>query len=157
MSWTKRDFVVQALEELGLAEYVFDLQPEQMNSARIKLDAMIATWASRGLKLNYPLTKDSDLDEDTGVPDAANEAIYKNLALTLAPSYGKTVSQDTRIQAKDAYDSLLRTLVNVPSMRLPSTLPLGAGNKDWLQVFVAPVKSHNVDSPSTSLEFNNAK
>ena len=57
MSWTKRQFVEQALEELGLASYEFDLQPEQMNSALIKLDAMIAAWASRGLKLNYPLSK----------------------------------------------------------------------------------------------------
>ena len=37
MSWTKREFVNQALEEIGLASYVFDLQSEQMNSARIKL------------------------------------------------------------------------------------------------------------------------
>jgi len=157
MSWTKREFVVQALEEIGLASYVFDLQPEQINSARIKLDAMIASWASRGLKLNYPLTQDSDLDEETGVPDAANEAIYKNLAIALAPSYGKVVPPDTRISAKDAYDSLLRLLVNVPQMRLPTTLPLGAGNKYWMQVFVAPVKNINVDSPSMSAEFNNAK
>ncbi|MEG2634933.1 MAG: packaged DNA stabilization gp4 family protein [Acinetobacter sp.] len=157
MSWTKREFVEQALEELGLASYVFDLQPEQMNSARIKLDAMIAGWAGRGLKLNYPLTKDSDLDEETGVPDAANEAIYKNLAIALAPSYGKAITIDTRASAKDAYDSLVRLLVSVPQMRLPTNMPIGAGNKDWCQTFVAPVQNNNVDSPSGALEFNNAK
>jgi hypothetical protein len=157
MSWTKRQFVEQALEELGLASYVFDLQPEQMNSARVKLDAMIAGWAGRGIKLNYPLTKDSDLDEDTGVPDAANEAIYKNLAIALAPSYGKAITIDTRTSAKDAYDSLVRLLVSVPQMRLPTNMPIGAGNKDWCQTFVAPVQNKNIDSPSEALEFNNAK
>lgn len=157
MSWTKRQFVEQALEELGLASYEFDLQPEQMNSALIKLDAMMAAWASRGLKLNYPLTKDSDLDEETGVPDAANEAIYKNLAIALAPSYGKAITIDTRTSAKDAYDSLMRLLVSVPQMRLPTNMPSGAGNKDWNQTFIAPVQNNNIDSPSEALEFNNAK
>ena len=36
MSWTKRQIVEQALEELGLASYVFDMQPEQVESAKRK-------------------------------------------------------------------------------------------------------------------------
>ena len=156
MSWTKREFVTQALEEIGLASYVFDLQPEQMNSARIKLDAMMAAWSAIGINVNYPLPSnlgDSDLDEDSGVMDAANEAIYLNLAIKLAPSYGKQLSVDTRISAKTAYDSLLARLVRKPEMRLPSSMPIGAGHKEFTgNTFVRPIQTNAVGSPTESME-----
>ena len=44
MGYTKRQFVTAALEEIGLASYVFDLQPEQLQSALRRLDAMISEW-----------------------------------------------------------------------------------------------------------------
>ena len=31
MAYTKRDIVEQAFEEIGLASYVFDLQPQQLS------------------------------------------------------------------------------------------------------------------------------
>ena len=40
MGWTKRQFVTQAFEEIGLAAYVFDLQPQQLDSALRKLNAV---------------------------------------------------------------------------------------------------------------------
>ena len=42
MGYTKRQFILAAFEEIGLAAYTFDLQPDQLESARRRLDAMIA-------------------------------------------------------------------------------------------------------------------
>ena len=77
MGWTKRQFVLQAFEEIGLASYVYDLTPEQLNSALFKLDAMMGTWNGKGIRIGYPTPGDpesSDLDAQTNVPDSANEA-----------------------------------------------------------------------------------
>ena len=74
MAYTKRDIVEQAFEEIGLASYVFDLQPQQLESALRRLDAMMATWNAKGIRLGYPLPSspaDSDLDQEVGVPDNA--------------------------------------------------------------------------------------
>ena len=82
MGWTKRQFVTQAFEEIGLASYVFDLTPEQLQSALRRLDTMIAAWNALGIRLGYPLPsspQDSDLDEPTLVPDWANEAIITSI------------------------------------------------------------------------------
>lgn len=159
MSWTKRQFVTQAFEEIGLAAYVFDLQPEQMDSARIKLDAMMASWASNGVSLNYPLPQNQDggdLDDDTGVPDFANETIYLNLALKLAPSYGKQISNLTMISAKNAYDQLVRSQITVPEMRLPDTMPLGQGNKCYGDDnFVSSTQDNAILPPDSTAEFLN--
>ncbi|NDC95247.1 hypothetical protein EBZ38_13070 [bacterium] len=143
MAWTKRQFVVQAFEEIGLASYVFDLTPEQLQSALRRLDSMIATWNGMGIRLGYPLPnypQNSDLDEETFVPDSANEAIYTNLGIRIGPAFGKTVSAETKAAAKAAFDVLLQRAAAPLEKQLPSTMPAGAGNKPWRvdDPFVAP-------------------
>lgn len=132
MSWTKKQFITQAFEELGIAAYIYDLQPEQLQSALRRLDSMMASWNALGIRIGYPLADSpnaSDINDVTSVPDGANEAIYNNLAIRIAPSVGKVVSMDTKMAAKAAYNSLLHTTAFPAEMRLPETMPLGAGNK----------------------------
>lgn len=134
MGWTKREFVTQAFDEIGLASYAFDLTPDQMQSALRRLDTMIAAWNALGIRLGYPLPsnpQDSDLDEQTNVPDSSNEAIYTNLAIKLAPSYGKQVMPDTKMTAKESYNTLLSRAAMPMEQQLPGTMPSGAGNKSW--------------------------
>ena len=134
MGWTKRQFIEQAFDEIGLASYVFDLGPEQMQSALRRLDMMMASWNALGLRLAYPLPsnpQDSDLDEETNVPDSANQAIYANLAIKLAPSYGKQVMPETKVSAKEAYNTLLSRAAMPMEQQMPGTMPSGAGNKSW--------------------------
>jgi len=64
MSWTKRQFITQAFEEIGLAAYVFDLTAEQLDSALRRMDSMVAGWNANGVRIGYPLPgspEDSDL------------------------------------------------------------------------------------------------
>ena len=132
MSWTKRQFITAAFEEIGLAGYIFDLQPGQLESAMRRLDSMMATWNAMGLRLGYPIPSgptSGDLDEDTHVPDSANEAILTNLAIRLASSFGKTVSPDVKIAASSALKALQTRLVSPVEMQLPGSLPAGAGHK----------------------------
>jgi len=135
MGWTKREIINQAFEEIGLAGYVFDLQPQQLEGALRRLDAMMATWNGKGIRLGYPLPSspaDSDLDQETGVPDNAIEAMVLNLAVRLAPGFGKTVSPDTKGNAKRAYNEIVANSAMPIEMQLGSqTIPSGAGNKGW--------------------------
>jgi len=134
VSYTKRQFVEEAFAELGMANYTFDLQPQQLDTALRRLDAMMATWNAKGIRLGYPLPsspQDSDLDTETQVPDSANEAIVANLAIRIAPQYGKSVAIDTRTTAKLGYDTLLARAAFPLEQQFPQTLPLGAGQKPW--------------------------
>ena len=95
-----------AFEEIGLANYNFDLQPEQFQSGLKKLDTMMARWNKNGIRIGYPLSSSpstSNLNEDTNVRDSSLEAIYKNLAVRIAPSFGKVLSIDTKIEAKGSW------------------------------------------------------
>ena len=134
MGYSKRQFVAAAFEEIGLASYAFDLQPQQFESALRRLDAMMASWNALGIRLGYPLPSSpqfSDLDAQSEVPDSANEAIITNLAVKLAPSYGKQVMPDTKATAKETYNTLLSRAAVPMEQQLPSTMPSGAGNKPW--------------------------
>lgn len=151
---TKRDIVAEAFSEIGLADYVFDLQPEQMDSALRKLDAMMATWNSKGIKIGYQLNTKSDMDDILGVPDGAHEAMYKNLALRIAPSFGKMIQPDTKISAKQAYNDLVNLIVRIPEMSLGADVPLGMGNK-CINNFTHSHKDNIIGNPEQQMEFIN--
>lgn len=132
MSWTKRQVVVQAYEEIGYASYEYDLEPEQLQSALRRLDAMVATWNGRGINIGYILPdspENSELATETEVPDWAAEALYLNLAIRLAPIVGKGLSIETKALAKAAYMEVLRQSAQPIKMQSIPTLPLGAGHK----------------------------
>jgi hypothetical protein len=132
--WTKQDLIEQAFAEIGLAVDVFNVAPEQLARALNSLDALMATWHAKGLRLGYALPStpgSSNLDDDSGLPDGANEAAFLNLALRIAPSVGKQVLPATQIAAKEALDVLMLGAAFPASQQLPGTLPQGAGNKPW--------------------------
>lgn len=134
MGYSKRQFVSAAFEEIGLASYAFDLQPQQLESALRRLDAMLASWNALGIRLGYPLPSSpefSDIDAESEVPDSANEAIITNLAVKLAPSYGKQVMPETKATARETYNTLISRAVLPMEQQLPGTMPAGAGNKPW--------------------------
>ena len=132
MSWTKGQFVTAAFEEIGISSYNYDLQPEMLELALKRLDAMIGTWNARGIRLAYPIQANpdnADLSETTNVPDSANEAIYLNLAIRIAPVFGKVVSQDLKQAAFQAYSAMQTKTPVIPEMQFNQTIPAGAGNK----------------------------
>tara|TARA_R110000824_G_scaffold359628_2_gene547222 strand:+ start:6368 stop:6829 length:462 start_codon:yes stop_codon:yes gene_type:complete len=128
---TKRQIILDAFAEIGLASYAFDLSPDQMQAALGQLDRMVSTWSTNGLKLGYFPAVD-DLDEETGTPAASTDALVLNLAVRLAPSFGKTPSPDTKKAARGA----LRSLYNLSAAPLPMQVdthlvPAGQGNRVW--------------------------
>jgi hypothetical protein len=134
VSYTRRQFVEAAMAEIGLASYSFDLSPDELIFACRRLDAMMADWNGRGIRLGYPLPgspESTALDVETAVPDSANMAIVANLALQIAPSYGKQVMQETKITARQGLTTLMARSAIPREMQFPGTMPAGAGNRPW--------------------------
>lgn len=156
MSYTKRQLVEAALAEIGLATYAFDLMPEQRELALRRLDSMMAEWNARGLRLGYPVPDnpaDSDIDVNSNIPDAAWEAVITNLAIKIAPAYGKQVSIDTKTTARHALNTILGRAAVPPEMKLPA-MPSGAGNKTIDDPFLSVPGSDLVAGPDATLDFN---
>ena len=160
MSYSKRQFVEAAFAEIGMAGYVFDLQPQDLEQALRRLDAMMAEWNAKGIRLGYPLPSSpqfSDINAESEVPDSANEAIITNLGMRLAAGYGKAVMPQTMMVAKQAYNTLLARATFPVQQQLPGTMPAGAGTKPW-RVYDNPFIRPPVDplqvGPDGVLELN---
>jgi len=137
--WTKKQIIEQAFEEIGLASYIFDITADQLESALRRLDLMVASWQARNIQIGYPLPAspgNSNIDEQIQTSLNNNEALVLNLAVRLAPAYGKSVSPDTKATAKLLYDQLLIEAAMPYEQQFVKTLPLGAGYKRTDQVFV---------------------
>lgn len=158
MGYTRRQFVNAAFEEIGMAAYTFDLTPDMLQSAGRRLDAMMADWNARGIRLGYPIPstpEGNDLDTETGVPDMAYRATIANLAVEIAGGYGKTPSPSTQRAAKSGLNSLLIHF-SAPLERQLQQLPAGAGNKPWIggDPFLPAPVDPLVAGPDGPLEYN---
>ncbi len=134
MSWTKDVIVREAFGEIGLSAATFNVGPDELNSALIRLDAMMGTWNGKGIRLGYAMATDSDgseLDQESGLPDSAYEAVICNLAIKIAPQFGKMVSAETKATAKAAFDVLLSRAAMPTEQKYPTGMPRGAGHKPW--------------------------
>ncbi len=134
MGWPKRMILDEAYGELGLQGYVFDISPEEQQTALRRLDTMMATWEAKGIRVGYAFPAgpgESDLDVDSGLPDMAVETVYLNLAIRLAAGKGKQLSQSTHSTAKEGYTTLLWRAATPIEQQMPSTMPRGAGNRAW--------------------------
>lgn len=144
--WTKRQLVDEAFNELAMAGFVFDMTPEEREAALRRLESMMASWAGQGLYTNYVYDIDpsnADLDDDSQAAPWAVEAIYMHLAIRLAAQFGKTLPLGTIAVAKNAYDSMTVRALEMPSIPVPSNMPMGAGNRLWGRVYfpVTPEES----------------
>lgn len=131
MAYTCRQFVEAAFEEIGLGSTVIDLQPEDLQYGLRRLDAMMATWNGLGIRLGYPIAGSPTavlLDVSSNVPDSANEAVIANLAIRIAPKYGKSILPETYKAATSGYDVLMARAA-MPKPMTMTTIPRGAGYK----------------------------
>lgn len=149
MSWTRRQFCRAALKELGIGND-YDVSPDDMEDARSRLDSMLAEWNARGIRLGYPIgqnPEDGDLDVNTNVPDAAFNAIITNLAVALAPGYGRPVLPQTTAGAARGLTALLQRAV-VPVALQMQSMPAGAGSRGWSGGYGSYTRRPITDTPT---------
>ena len=132
MTWTKREILNGAFAEIGMAEYIFDLQPEDLQDALNRLDAFIAQWEGEGIVTGYTVVDDPatiSIDGDSGISSTLVLPVIHNLAVQIAPSYGKIPTPATAAMARKGYSAALRT-VAVPAKNANITVtPAGSGQQ----------------------------
>ncbi len=131
-TYTKRDVAMMALEEIALANYVFDGTAEEDVALLRRMDAMMASAPWSGIFYNTATTDGSSLPSDpVSIDDDYLEAVYTNLALRIAPTYGKVVSAETRVAASQGKNAVSAVYARdrLPCMILNGTTIRGQGNR----------------------------
>jgi hypothetical protein len=139
--YTKSDLIQAAFNEIGFGSYWFDIESTQLNNVLNQLDALMGSWAALGIDVGYPLPynqNQSDINQETNLPLTARRAVVLNLAIEIAPSFGKTPLPGTIVNANRAYQALLLNITVIPDKLFPNTMLSGAGNKFFNRVFNTP-------------------
>lgn len=134
MSWTKGNIVSAAFEQLALGDE-FSLQSKDLEAGLRHLNLMIAEWEADGLLLGYANTPrdDARLNQASDLPDWAVLGVIKNLAIEIAPLFGKQVSAALAKSAAQAYDTISSREIgdDDTEMQMPSHMIKGSGYKDY--------------------------
>jgi hypothetical protein len=131
---TKRQVIDQVFQEIGQAGYEFDTTAEEYASALTRLDMLMAQWRGPGTGLRIPYNAptvigDSDLADESGIPDYAMNGVVTSLALRIMPVIGKTMSPEGRIAYSQSMNAIRAACTVIPERILQRTTPRGAGNK----------------------------
>jgi hypothetical protein len=127
---TRSVILSRAFGRIGITDYAYGVTADEQADARTSLNAMMAEWFGSGVDLAYTPSADADNDAVAmTTPEWADAAIWNNLALRLAPDYGKEPSRDLRRDAKRGYDlCVAKTLVMPVDRRAPLRV---YGGGDW--------------------------
>ena len=131
---TKRQLIEMAYEECSLAGYEFNLTPEELFSGLRQLDALMAEWRVMSKDLNYnapAIMGQGDLEDYSGVPDAAVQGVSVSLAMRIAPKMGKAMSAESRASYGRSMDAIKAMCAVIPQVGWPRGTPAGAGNRRW--------------------------
>lgn len=126
---TKGDIVNQAYVNLRISGLTSKATPEDTKMGLQTLEVMLLSWTNNGLNLGWiksPYITDPDPQEDSGISDASYEAIYINLAVKLAPAFGKMPNQLDSM-ARELYSALFDK--ELPVYENNEYMPLGSGNR----------------------------
>jgi hypothetical protein len=133
---TKGALVIRALGKIGIANYVFDIEAEEDNSALRQLDSLASDWQSKLEDFGYiqPATRGTSSPSDvSGINAADEDAFIYNLAVLLAPDYGKTPSPFVLRRAADTRSGLFIRYARKYDYQISDKIPVGAGNRFWLK------------------------
>lgn len=133
-SSTKRQIVSMAYEEVALSGYEFDVTPEEMFSGLRSMDAAMAADQGQSITLNYNFPMvfgQGDMEDYSGIPDAAIEYASLRLAKAICSKMGKTLSQNASARLAEATSAVRALTAYVPSMSYRYGTPKGAGNRIW--------------------------
>lgn len=157
MGWTKRQFVDRALSEIGFSKRTYTPSADDYADALAIADSMVESWHGRlGLGIGWPVTDnpdDSTIDTETSVPGIYTEAVALQLAIRLAPSYGKQVSPDTKANASQSFKTMVAKLSPPKSRQMPQGIPLGGGNRWRGRIFTpAPEETSDLVDGDNTIE-----
>lgn len=127
---TRATILRRAFGRIGMTDYEFNVTPEERADARVTLDAMMAEWLGVGIDLGYSPSTGTDNDAvEMTTPAYADAPIWNNLAVRLAPDYGKVTLPDLRRDAKRGYDLCVGQTLVVPAEERPTRRIHGGGDR----------------------------
>lgn len=141
--------IEDAFAEIRVKKAGVDLQTDEISTAIRKLNGLMTEWDVLGIHLGF--RKVASSSDETGIPDWAENATVTTLAMRLAATFGKLVSQELNLAQNTSFLSMLNRVVEPVRVHYPGTLPIGSGNdhiEDHQSKFFTDPSFNDLDSVS---------
>lgn len=124
---TVLNVVSGALKLLEIKVSESALTAEEGQDGLVSLNDMMAEWSEDGIDIGYEELDDTD--DELFVNAGSLGAIKSNLAMYIAPEYGRLVSPMLEARAENGKKAL-RASIPLNPAQYPDTLPIGSGNEE---------------------------
>ena len=124
---TMREVVEDAMEDITVKKAEVALTGDELQSGIRRANDMLVQWDGLGIIVGYnPVLNGDDVLE---LEPAAIAAVKANLAIKLAPSYSKPITNALAENASTSLDILRNINAYIGPVAYPDTLPIGSGNE----------------------------
>ena len=123
---TVTEIVTGALQLLEVKVAEAAITPAEAEDGRTALNDMMNEWNVDGINIGYETL--DNVEDDLFVTLGSIGAIKANLAIYIAPEYGRLVSDSLVSRAKISKRSV-RASIKLNGSQFPDTLPIGSGNE----------------------------
>lgn len=124
---TVLDVVTGALKLLEVRAAESPVTAAEAQDGLTALNDMMNEWNVDGINVGYETLDNTD--DELFVDLGSIGAIKSNLAVYIAPEYGRIVAPSLQERA-DRSKKSVRTSIPLNSSQFPDTLPIGSGNED---------------------------
>lgn len=131
MNNTKGSIINDAYSRLRISGLTVDPTPEDMEIGLSRLENMMSTLEARDVRLGYLFEDMPDPSTEHGVDGEHWEMMAANLAVRLAPDFGKAATQDLLLRAKSSMSDTyaITSALSARQVDAPRTMPIGSGNR----------------------------
>lgn len=124
---TVTEIVSAAVRLLEVKTAESAITPVEVEDGLEALNDMMNEWNVDGINVGYETLDDAD--DELFVTLGSLGAIKANLAVYIAPEYGRVVTDELFDRAKRSKRSL-RASIPLNASQYPDSLPIGSGNED---------------------------
>lgn len=124
---TALNVVTGALQLLEIRVAESAVTSSEAEDGLTALNDMMNEWNVDGINIGYETLDDSD--DELSVKLGSLGAIKANLAVYIAPEYGRVVTEALQKRA-DRSKKSLRASIPINRSEFPDTLPIGSGNEN---------------------------
>ena len=124
---TVTEIVTGALQLLEIRTAESAITADEAEDGLTALNDMMNEWNVDGINIGYETL--DDVEDEVFVTLGSIGAIKSNLAIYIAPEYGRIVTPGLEVRALRSKRSL-RASIPLNQSQFPDTLPIGSGNED---------------------------
>lgn len=130
---SKGDLINGAYSRMRVSGLTSQPTPEDLALALRRLESQAARWNEKSVCAGYNFEDTPDTNSPSGLKLAYVDAFESVLATRLLIDFGKQAAPELVAEARTTFNDLQTATLNVNRVQYPNRMPLGSGNRRFIQ------------------------